>query len=157
MDITVFPSKLRALKDKIHASAYPGINTDNCHFSCRCRRRQRHDSHPRLMWENRAVYFTELNNLGANIVLADPHRVFVNGPTPLKANQIVLPAGPAAINDYFGCHARRGRHIDFAKCLCHQSRLRKYRRAAELHRRRCFAFERVLISGHSHNHQADRL
>ena len=43
------------------------------------------------MWENRAVYFTELNRLGANISLADPHRVFIQGPTPLKAAQIVCP------------------------------------------------------------------
>ena len=91
-DITVFPSKLRALKDKIHASAYPGINTDNLPFFVPIAAVAKgttliHD----WMWENRAVYFTELNNLGANIVLADPHRVFVNGPTPLKANQIVCP------------------------------------------------------------------
>lgn len=91
-DITVFPSKLRALKEKIHASAYPGINTDNLPFFVPVATVAKgttliHD----WMWENRAVYFTELNNLGADIVLADPHRVFVNGPTPLKANQIVCP------------------------------------------------------------------
>jgi UDP-N-acetylglucosamine 1-carboxyvinyltransferase len=91
-DITVFPSKLSALKDKIHASAYPGINTDNLPFFVPIATVAKgttliHD----WMWENRAVYFTELNNLGADIVLADPHRVFVNGPTPLKASQIVCP------------------------------------------------------------------
>jgi len=43
------------------------------------------------MWENRAIYFTELNRLGANITLADPHRVFVSGKTKLKATQVVCP------------------------------------------------------------------
>jgi UDP-N-acetylglucosamine 1-carboxyvinyltransferase len=43
------------------------------------------------MWENRAIYFTELNKLGANIVLADQHRVLVQGPTELKGAQIVCP------------------------------------------------------------------
>lgn len=43
------------------------------------------------MWENRAIYFTELNKLGANITLADPHRVFIQGKTDLKANQIICP------------------------------------------------------------------
>ena len=43
------------------------------------------------MWENRAIYFTELNRLGANISLADPHRVFINGPTKLKPAQVVCP------------------------------------------------------------------
>jgi UDP-N-acetylglucosamine 1-carboxyvinyltransferase len=42
-------------------------------------------------WENRAIYFTELNKLGAKITLADPHRVFIEGPTKLKGAQIICP------------------------------------------------------------------
>lgn len=91
-DITVYPSKLKSLGDKIHASAYPGINTDNLPFFVPIATQTEgstliHD----WMWENRAIYFTELNRLGANITLADPHRVFVNGKTKLHANQIVCP------------------------------------------------------------------
>ncbi len=91
-NITVLPSKLVAINDKIHASAYPGINTDNLPFFVPIATVAKgttliHD----WMWENRALYFTELNRLGADIVLADPHRVFVNGPRQLKANQIVCP------------------------------------------------------------------
>ncbi len=92
VDITVYPSKLTAVSDKIHASSYPGINTDNLPFFVPIATQAKgstliHD----WMWENRAIYFTELNKLGANIVLADQHRVFVNGPTELKANQVVCP------------------------------------------------------------------
>lgn len=91
-DITIYPSKLIAMKDKIHASAYPGINSDNLPFFVPIATQAKgttliHD----WMWENRAVYFTELNRLGADIIIADPHRVFVNGPTELKSNQIVCP------------------------------------------------------------------
>ena len=91
-DITIFPSKLIAPKDKIHASAYPGINTDNLPFFVPIATVAKgstliHD----WMWENRAIYFTELNRLGADITLADPHRVFVNGSRQLKGNQIVCP------------------------------------------------------------------
>jgi UDP-N-acetylglucosamine 1-carboxyvinyltransferase len=91
-DITVFPSKLKALKDKIHAQPYPGINSDNLPFFVPIVTQAEgttliHD----WMWENRAIYFTELNRLGANISLADPHRVFVNGPTKLKSAQVVCP------------------------------------------------------------------
>ena len=91
-DITVFPSKLKALKDKIHAQPYPGINSDNLPFFVPIATQAEgttliHD----WMWENRAIYFTELNSLGANISLADPHRVFVNGPTKLKPAQVVCP------------------------------------------------------------------
>jgi UDP-N-acetylglucosamine 1-carboxyvinyltransferase len=51
------------------------------------------------MWENRAIYFTELNRLGARVDLADPHRVFVNGKTELKPAQVVCPPAlrPAVI------------------------------------------------------------
>lgn len=91
-DIVVYPSKLTAPKDKIHASAYPGINTDNLPFFVPIATQAKgttliHD----WMWENRAVYFTELNRLGADIIIADPHRIFVNGPTILKGNQVVCP------------------------------------------------------------------
>ena len=92
VDITIFPSKLSAPADKIHALPYPGINTDNLPFFVPIATQAEgqtliHD----WMWENRAIYFTELNRLGANIKLADPHRVFVTGKTPLKATQVVCP------------------------------------------------------------------
>ena len=92
VDITIFPSKLKALRDKIHAQPYPGINSDNLPFFVPIATQAEgttliHD----WMWENRAIYFTELNRLGANISLADPHRVFVNGPTKLKPAQVVCP------------------------------------------------------------------
>ncbi len=99
-DITIYPSKLKALYDKIHASAYPGINSDNLPFFVPIASLAEgttliHD----WMWENRAIYFTELNRLGANIVLADQHRVLVQGPTELKGNQVVCPPAlrPATI------------------------------------------------------------
>lgn len=91
-DITVFPSKLKALRDKIHAQPYPGINSDNLPFFVPIATQAEgttliHD----WMWENRAIYFTELNRLGASVNLADPHRVFITGPTKLRPSQIVCP------------------------------------------------------------------
>lgn len=92
VDITIFPSKLHAVSDKIHATPYPGINTDNLPFFVPIATQAKgttlvHD----WMWENRAIYFTELNRLGAHISLADPHRVFIEGPTKLQSTQIVCP------------------------------------------------------------------
>jgi UDP-N-acetylglucosamine 1-carboxyvinyltransferase len=92
VDITVFPSKLKAAGDKIHAQPYPGINSDNLPFfvpiaAVATGTTMIHD----WMWENRAIYFTELNRLGANVTLADPHRAFIQGPTKLKATQVVCP------------------------------------------------------------------
>lgn len=100
VDITVRPSHLTSVNDKIHALPYPGINTDNLPFFVPIATQAKgttmiHD----WMWENRAIYFTELNRLGANVVLADPHRVFVQGPSKLRAAQVVCPPAlrPAVI------------------------------------------------------------
>lgn len=92
VDVTVYPSNLVSSQDKIHAQPYPGINTDNLPFFVPIATQAEgstliHD----WMWENRAVYFTELNRLGAHIDLADPHRVFVHGVTKLKPAQVVCP------------------------------------------------------------------
>ncbi len=91
-DIEIFPSKLIALQDKIHSNPYPGINIDNLPFFVLVAIKAKgqtmiHD----WVYENRAIYFTELNRLGANITLADPHRVYIQGGTPLKAAQVVCP------------------------------------------------------------------
>lgn len=100
VDITIYPSTLVAPHDKIHTQPYPGINNDNLPFfvpiACMAEGTTLiHD----WTWENRAIYFTELNRLGAEIKLLDPHRALVNGPTPLRGAQIVSPPAlrPTAI------------------------------------------------------------
>ncbi len=92
VDLEILPSKLHAPEDKIHALPYPGINMDNLPFFGAIALRAKgqtmiHD----WTYENRAIYFTELNRLGANITLADPHRVYIQGGTPLKPAQVVCP------------------------------------------------------------------
>ena len=92
VDIEIQPSKLKALEDKIHATPYPGINADNLPFFVPIALKSKgqtmiHD----WIFENRAIYFIELNRLGANITLADPHRVYINGGTKLRAAQLVCP------------------------------------------------------------------
>ena len=91
-DIEIFPSKLKALSDKIHSNPYPGVNIDNLPFFVLIAIKAKgqtmiHD----WVYENRAIYFTELNRLGADITLADPHRVYIQGGTPLKPAQVVCP------------------------------------------------------------------
>ncbi len=100
VDLEIYPSKLIAPYDKIHATPYPGINSDNLPFFVPIATQAKgttliHD----WMWENRAIFFTELNRLGANITLADQHRALVTGPTLLKGNQVVCPPAlrPATI------------------------------------------------------------
>lgn len=100
VDITTKPSKLTAAKDKIHSLPYPGVNADNLPFFAVIATQAEgstliHD----WMYEKRAIYFTELDKLGADTVLADPHRIYINGPTKLRANELICPPAlrPATI------------------------------------------------------------
>jgi len=99
-DIRTFPSKLRALDEKIYARPFPGLNIDNLPFFVPIAVQAAgttliHD----WVYENRAIYYLELAKLGARLRLADPHRVFVDGPADLRAAEIVCPPAlrPAAI------------------------------------------------------------
>ncbi len=94
VDITVHKhnGNLTALQDKLHANIYPGINQDNLpYFVPICAvakgRTLIHD----WTYENRAIYYTELTKIGANVELADPHRVYVTGPTGFTTADLVCP------------------------------------------------------------------
>lgn len=100
VDITTQPSKLVALHEKIHPSVYPGLNIDNLPFFAVIATQAEgqtliHD----WVYEKRAIYFTELDKLGADTVLADPHRIYITGPTQLKATELICPPAlrPATI------------------------------------------------------------
>ncbi len=100
VDIKMIPSKLTALEDKIHALPFPGLNMDNLPFFVPIAMMAKgktliHD----WVYENRAVYFTELNRLGANITLIDSHRIEITGPTKLHSADLMSPPAlrPAAI------------------------------------------------------------
>lgn len=91
-DITIYPSTLTALADKITCGAYPDINMDNLPFFVPIATQAIgqtliHD----WVYENRAIYFTELNRLGCRVNLADPHRVYIQGGTKFKPAQVVCP------------------------------------------------------------------
>ncbi|MFB9378169.1 helix-turn-helix domain-containing protein [Kineococcus gynurae] len=92
VDITVHPSELRAPIDKIHPMPFPGLNIDNLPFfaviaACAEGSTTVHD----WVYDNRAIYLTELNRLGAHVKLLDPHRVLVEGPTRWRGAEVVCP------------------------------------------------------------------
>jgi UDP-N-acetylglucosamine 1-carboxyvinyltransferase len=44
------------------------------------------------VYENRAIYLTELTKIGAKVQLLDPHRVMIEGPTPKwRAAEVMCP------------------------------------------------------------------
>jgi UDP-N-acetylglucosamine 1-carboxyvinyltransferase len=92
VDITVEPSKLKALPDKIYGRPFPGLNIDNLPLFVPILTQ----AHGRTLvhdwaYENRAVYSLELQKLGAQITLLDPHRLWVEGPVKLLANEVICP------------------------------------------------------------------
>ena len=92
VDIALYHSELKAAKDKLHALPFPGINMDNLPFlgliaTAAKGRTLVHD----WSYENRAIYFTELSKLNAQIELVDPHRVYITGPTRWKPADVVAP------------------------------------------------------------------
>jgi UDP-N-acetylglucosamine 1-carboxyvinyltransferase len=92
VNLHIYQSQLTAPKDKIHALPFPGINMDNLPFfgliaTAARGRTLIHD----WSYENRAIYFTDLTPLGANVELVDPHRVFITGPTDWRTADIVAP------------------------------------------------------------------
>jgi len=100
VDLKILPSKLRALEDKIHPSVYPGLNIDNLPFFALIATQAEgrtliHD----WVYEDRAIYYRELNKIGADVVQADLHRVYITGKTPLTPATVVCPPAlrPAAI------------------------------------------------------------
>jgi UDP-N-acetylglucosamine 1-carboxyvinyltransferase len=51
------------------------------------------------VYEKLAIYYTELERLGAITVLHDPHRISIEGPRTLKAAEVICPPAlrPATI------------------------------------------------------------
>jgi UDP-N-acetylglucosamine 1-carboxyvinyltransferase len=92
VDITTYPSTLHSPIDKIHPMPFPGLNIDNLPFfaviaATATGSTLLHD----WVYENRAIYLTELNKLGAQVKLLDPHRVLIEGPTRWRATEQVCP------------------------------------------------------------------
>ncbi|HQT82803.1 MAG TPA: UDP-N-acetylglucosamine 1-carboxyvinyltransferase, partial [Candidatus Paceibacterota bacterium] len=99
-DIHIRPSELVAFPEKIHARPYPALNIDNLPFFAVIATQAQgttliHD----WSYEKRAIYYTELDRLGAITNLHDPHRISIEGRRELKAAEVICPPAlrPATI------------------------------------------------------------
>jgi UDP-N-acetylglucosamine 1-carboxyvinyltransferase len=93
-DITILKhnGELRALEEKIYARPFPGLNIDNLPLfvpiaAVAKGRTLIHD----WVYEERALYYTEMRKLNVNVTLADPHRAYIDGPTKWSAADVVCP------------------------------------------------------------------
>jgi UDP-N-acetylglucosamine 1-carboxyvinyltransferase len=92
VDVTLKKSELHAPIDKIHPMQFPGLNIDSLPFfsliaATANGRTMIHD----WVFENRAIYSTELTNLNAKVELLDAHRIFITGPTNWRPAEMMAP------------------------------------------------------------------
>ncbi|MCA9328461.1 UDP-N-acetylglucosamine 1-carboxyvinyltransferase, partial [Candidatus Saccharibacteria bacterium] len=94
VDVTVHKHNgaLKAASGKVYSRPYPGLNMDNLPYfvpiaAVAKGRTLIHD----WSFENRAIYYTELTKIGATVELADPHRVYITGPTKFTNADLACP------------------------------------------------------------------
>ncbi len=84
--------KLLSPAEKLHPNLWPGINPDNIpYFVPICGTSKGRVLVHDWMFENRAIYYTEMSKVGMNVELADRHRIFINGPTKWINADVVCP------------------------------------------------------------------
>lgn len=102
VDLTIHKhnGSLVAAEEKIYGRPFPGLNIDNLPYfvpivAVAKGRTLIHD----WVYEDRALMFTEMKKIGVDLELADPHRVYISGPTRWKPADLVCPSGirPAVI------------------------------------------------------------
>lgn len=92
VDIAIEPSELKAFPEQIHPRPYPGLNADNLPFFAVIATQAEgvtmlHD----WLYDKRAIYYTELDRVGASTLLHDPHRVSITGPTKFRPAHVICP------------------------------------------------------------------
>lgn len=80
-------SRMKA--SKVQANIYPGFPTDlQALFGLLATQAHGTSLIQDPLFEGRMGYVNELLKMGANAVIADPHRVVITGPTPLRGTEI---------------------------------------------------------------------
>lgn len=88
--ITTKPSQLRGTPLRTHE--YPGFATDlQAPFTVLMTQALGQSLIHELIYEGRLFYTDKLVQMGANIIMCDPHRVIVSGPTPLRGKKLDSP------------------------------------------------------------------
>jgi UDP-N-acetylglucosamine 1-carboxyvinyltransferase len=92
VDLTTIAGPLTAPADKIHPMPFPGLNIDNLPFfaiiaASATGTTMIHD----WVYDNRAIYLTELTKVGVKVQVLDPHRVLITGPTRWRAAEVICP------------------------------------------------------------------
>ena len=88
--IVTKPSKLKGIELRTHE--YPGFPTDlQAPFTVLMTQAEGISLIHETIYEGRLFYTDKLNQMGAHIIMCDPHRVIVNGPAKLSGKKIESP------------------------------------------------------------------
>ncbi|MCX6744201.1 MAG: UDP-N-acetylglucosamine 1-carboxyvinyltransferase [Candidatus Parcubacteria bacterium] len=105
--IITYPSQLHGANIVTHE--YPGFPTDlQAPFTVLMTQAQGISLIHETIFEGRLFYTDILNQMGANIIMCDPHRVVVNGPTPLYGRKVASPDLRAGISLVLAALASQG-------------------------------------------------
>lgn len=81
---------LRAIQGKVHTMPYPGFSPDVIQpFALLLTQAAGVSLVHDWMYDGRLRYVSELQKMGANITILDPHRILIVGPTPLYGKEIM--------------------------------------------------------------------
>ncbi len=91
--VTMHPSSnIKALAKDLVTHEYPGLPTDlQAPFTVLMTQATGNSLVFETIYEGRLFYIDKLTSMGANILMCDPHRVLVTGPTPLFGRKISSP------------------------------------------------------------------
>lgn len=119
-DTLIVPSKQKLITqtymdgttNKLECLPWPGFPPDLLQFAIVLATQSKgriliHDK----MYEGRLFYTQELNSMGADIFLADPHRILVNGPVKLRGKTLKSPDIRAGMSLLIAALAAEGESI----------------------------------------------
>lgn len=90
--VRVLPRKKTLAGTEIQAHEYPGFPTDlQPPMAVLLTQASGMSMIFETIYENRLVYTDMLNRMGANIIMCDPHRVIINGPSCLRGKKVESP------------------------------------------------------------------
>lgn len=90
--ITVYGQQKLLKATKIITHEYPGFPTDlQAPMTVLLTQSNGQSMVHETIYESRLFYIDMLNRMGANIILCDPHRIIIQGPTPLHAKKVESP------------------------------------------------------------------
>jgi UDP-N-acetylglucosamine 1-carboxyvinyltransferase len=88
--VEVIPSRLKTVNIKTHE--YPGFPTDlQAPICVLLTQAEGQGMVHETIFESRLFWLDELKRMGANILMHDPHRISIQGPTKLRARDIESP------------------------------------------------------------------